>query len=173
MSHPVSIRPVEAREIEALSALASRSYADAFGASMSAGDLAAQLAATRSVAYFRRALQTDAILVAVLDGGLVGYVQISDVRIPIDGAGPEDQELFALYVDVARQGHGIGKALMEAAFRHERFARARHIYLDVWDENARAIALYTRFGFKPAGRRDVVIDGRVVGSDLVMVLQRT
>jgi ribosomal protein S18 acetylase RimI-like enzyme len=169
MNNQVSIRPVGAHEIEALSTLASRTYADAFGASMSAADLAAQLAATRSEAYFRSAVQTDAILVAVVDGGLVGYVQLSDVRISIDGAGPEDQELFALYVDVAQQGQGIGNALMEAALRHERFVRARRIYLDVWDENARAIALYMRFGFKAAGRRDFVVDGRVVGSDLVMM----
>lgn len=168
------IRPIVTGEIEMLSALASRTYAAAFGASMSAADLAAQLTATRSEAYFRNAVQTDAILVAAGDAGLVGYVQLSDVRIPIEGAGPDDQELFALYVDLARQGQGIGKALLEAALRHERFVRARRIYLDVWDENARAIALYARFGFKAAGRRDFIVDGRVVGSDLVMMRdQRT
>lgn len=163
------IRAVATGEIGELAALASRTYAEAFGASMSAADLAVQLAATRSETYFRSAVQADAILIAVVEGGLVGYVQLSDVRIPIEGAGLEDQELFALYVDVARQGQGIGKALMEAALRHERFMRARRIYLDVWDENARAIALYARFGFKAVGRRDFVVDGRVVGSDLVMM----
>jgi ribosomal protein S18 acetylase RimI-like enzyme len=169
----VIIRPVLAKEIAALSALASRTYTDAFGASMSAEDLAAQLKATRSEGYFRNALREDAILVAVIDGAIVGYVQLSDVRISIEGAGPSDQELFALYVRSDLQGRGIGAALMDAALAHERFRRARKIWLDVWDENARAIALYTRYGFAPAGRRDFVVDGRVVGSDLVMVLQRT
>ncbi len=167
------IRPVLANEIAALSALASRTYTETFGASMSAEDLTTQLKATRSEDYFRNALREDTILVAVIDGTIAGYVQLSDVRIPTEGAGPSDQELFALYVRSDLQGQGIGRALMDAAFAHERFKRARKIWLDVWDENARAIGLYTRYGFAPAGRRDFVVDGRVVGSDLVMVLQRT
>jgi ribosomal protein S18 acetylase RimI-like enzyme len=165
----VIIRPAQADDIAALSSLASRTYAETFGTSMSAEDLATQLKATRSEGYFRNALREDTILVAVIDGATVGYVQLSDVRIPIEGAGPSDQELFALYVRSDLQGQGIGRALMDAAFAHERFRRARNVWLDVWDENARAIALYTRFGFKPAGRRDFVVDGRVVGTDLVML----
>lgn len=167
------IRPVSVDEIGALSALAARTYAETFGASMSRGDLEAQLKATRSEDYFRNALREDTILVAVIDGAIVGYVQISDVRIPIEGARSSDQELFALYVRSDLHGQGIGKALMDAAFAHERFKHARKVWLDVWDENARAIGLYTRYAFTPAGRRDFVVDGRVVGSDLVMVLQRT
>lgn len=167
------VRPVLANEIAALSELASRTYAEAFGASMPAADLAAQLKTTRSEAYFRPALRNDTVLVADVEGSIAGYVQLSDLRIPIEDASDADQELFALYVSGERQGQGIGKAMMKAALAHNRFVRARRIYLDVWDANERAIRLYTRYGFRPAGRRNFVVDGRVVGSDLVMVLQRT
>jgi diamine N-acetyltransferase len=169
----VIIRPVQADDVRALSSLASRTYIAAFGASMSADDLAAQLKATRSEAYFRNTIREDTILVAVIENSIVGYVQLSDVRIPIDDVTSADQELFALYVSGERQGQGIGTALIEAALAHERFMRAPRIFLDVWDENTPAIGLYTRYGFKPAGRRDFVVDGRVVGCDLVMVFQRT
>jgi ribosomal protein S18 acetylase RimI-like enzyme len=165
----VIIRPLEADEIAALSALASRTYAETFGASMSRDDLEAHVRATRSEAYFRNALRDDTILVAVIDDAIAGYVQISDVRIPIEGAAAADQELFALYVASERQGRGIGTSLLEAALACERFTQASRIFLDVWDENTRAIALYARYGFRPAGRRDFVVDGRVVGSDLVMM----
>ena len=163
------IRPVEGHEIPALSALASRTYRDAFGASMSADELASQLRTTRSEAYFESAVLEDTILVAVVDEVIVGYVQLSDVRIPIAEASASDQELFALYVHSDYQGKGVGTALMDAAFTHERSRRARKVWLDVWDANTRAIALYTRYGFRPAGRRDFVVDGKVIGSDLVMV----
>jgi ribosomal protein S18 acetylase RimI-like enzyme len=169
----VIIRPVSVDETAALAALAARTYAETFGASMSREDLEAQLQATRSADYFRSALQEDTILVAVIDGAIVGYVQLSDVRIPVEGVTSADQELFALYVSGERQGQGIGKALLEAALAHVRLARAPRIFLDVWDANTRAIGLYTHYGFRPAGRRDFVVDGRVVGSDLVMMLQRT
>jgi diamine N-acetyltransferase len=165
----VIIRPVHPDEIAALAALASRTYVQTFGASMSAEDLTAQLRATRSEDYFRRVVGEDAILVAVIDGIIVGYVQLSDVRVPGVDARRTDQELFALYVAAERQGQGMGKALIEAALSHERFRVAARIFLDVWDENVRAITLYKRFGFEPTGRRDFIVDGRVVGSDLVMV----
>jgi ribosomal protein S18 acetylase RimI-like enzyme len=165
----VVIRPVHVDEVGALASLAARTYAQTFGASMSAEDLAAQLKATRSEDYFRRVVGHDVVLVALIDGALAGYIQLSDVRIPVTDARSTDQELFALYVAPERQGRGIGKALMQAALGHERMRRAARIFLDVWDENVRAITLYTRFGFEPAGRRDFVVDGRVVGSDLVMV----
>lgn len=64
---------------------------------------------------------------------------------------------------------GVGKALMDAAFAHPRFRGARNIYLDVWEENLRALGLYTKYGFRVVGRRDFVSNGRTVGSDLVMV----
>jgi diamine N-acetyltransferase len=165
----VIIRPVQADDVPALSSLASRTYAAAFGVSMSSDDLAAQLKATRSEAYFRSAVVEDTVLVAVIEDSIVGYVQLSDLRIPIEDATAADQELFALYVEGKRQGRGIGKVLLGAALAHERFMRAPRIFLDVWDENARAIALYTRFGFRAAGRLDFVVDGRVVGQDLVML----
>jgi diamine N-acetyltransferase len=169
----VIIRPVGANEIAALSALASRTYAAAFGASMSAADLAAQLAATRSEDYFRRALRDDVILVALIDGAIVGYVQISDVRIAAVDVQVGDQELFALYVEGDRQGQGIGTRLMEAALAHARMKRAPRVFLDVWDENVRAIALYERFGFRFGGRREFTVDGRVLGHDLVMMRPAT
>ena len=58
---------------------------------------------------------------------------------------------------------------MDAAFAQERFAKARNIYLDVWDENMRARGLYERYGFRVVGQREFVANGRVLGSDLVMV----
>jgi len=163
------IRGVAAAEIDDLSAFATTAYAEAFGPSMSADDLAEQLRATRSVAYFRDAAKRDTILVATQADAIVGYIQLSDLRIPIAGASAADQELYALYVRGDRQRQGIGRALMEAAIAHPRFLRARRIYLDVWDENARALALYKRFGFRVVGRRDVSVGARTIGSDLVMM----
>lgn len=163
------IRLVEAGEIGDLSVMASRVYAETFGASMSKADIDAQLRTTRSQDYFRKAMTTDAILVALMDGVLIGYVQLSDVRIPIEGASAADQELYALYIRSDRQGTGVGKALIEAALAHERFRNARNIYLDVWEENMRALGFYTRYGFRTVGWRDFVMNGRVLGSDLVMM----
>ena len=65
------VRRVETHEIAALSALASRVYAETFGASMSEADLDSQLRATRSESYFRQAMSTDTVLVALIDSEIV------------------------------------------------------------------------------------------------------
>lgn len=163
------IRPVAAHELSALSAMASQTYAETVGHTMSTADLEAQLRTKRSEAYFKDVIERDTVLVVVKDGEIAGYVQLSDLSFPVDGAVAGDQELFAHYVRRADQGKGIGRALMTAAFDHPRFKRARHVYLDVWEENERALELYKAWGFRVVGRRDFVVDGRVLGSDLVMI----
>jgi ribosomal protein S18 acetylase RimI-like enzyme len=162
----ITVRTAKAVDIAALSALASETYAAAFGHSMSAEDLAAQLRDTRSENYFEAALQTDAILLAFVGGALAGYLHIRGQ--PQD----DDVEINALYVAPAMQGQGIGTALLEIASAHSRLADARFITLDVWEENPRAIAFYRRHGFEIAGKREFAVAGRVLGTDLVMRCSR-
>ncbi|MGY0232461.1 N-acetyltransferase family protein [Longispora urticae] len=49
-------------------------------------------------------------IVAVLDGVIVGFASFG-----ADREDPELSEVYAIYVDPGRQGHGIGRALMDAA----------------------------------------------------------
>ena len=60
---------------------------------------------------------------------------------------------MSLLADV--RGQGWGRALLQAAIDHARGTQAHKIELEVWPDNARAIALYERFGFEVEGlRRD-------------------
>ncbi|HEY1538199.1 MAG TPA: GNAT family N-acetyltransferase [Solirubrobacteraceae bacterium] len=53
------------------------------------------------------------------------------------------------------RGKGHGRAMLTAAIEHARGAQLHKIELEVWPDNARAIALYERFGFELEGvRRD-------------------
>ncbi len=169
VQHDIAIRQLLAADVVALSALAARTYANAFGHSMTAAELAAQIGETRSERYFHRAMDEDTILVAIRGQEIVGYVQLSSVQIPIADASLSDVELHAIYVAPELQGQGIGTVLMAAALAHPRLKAAHNVYLDVWDENHRALRLYERYGFRVVGRRDVVVASRVIGSDLVMM----
>ena len=51
------------------------------------------------------------------------------------------------------RGRGIGRALLDAAVAHAREAGAHKVELEVWPDNARAIALYTAAGFEVEGVR--------------------
>ena len=169
---PLNLRAAEEADLPELFALAKRTWADAFGSSLSTEDLAAELETTRSEEYFRTALVADTILVAELDGDLVGYVQFGDVTIPEVDARPGDRGLHRVYVETGLQGRGIGRALMDAALSHPRLAGAERIYLAVWDENEPARRLYESLGFRAVGTTRFTIAGEAM-EDLVLVLDRT
>lgn len=168
------IRDLLPDEVPALAELAARTYRETFGEDLEEEELAAELEESRSEAYFRDAMRQDTFLVVEVAGSLVGYVQLSDVKVTVRGAPedlrprPGDQAVNALYVSKDRQGMGIGRALLHAAFAHERFRKAAAIFIDVWEENRRAVTFYRSYGFQSVGHCDVVMGGEVVGSDLVL-----
>ena len=106
------------------------------------------------------------------DSALLGYVQFGDVGIPDAGARPADQGLHRLYVETTLQGRGLGRRLLEAALRHPRLAAAERIFLQVWDENLRAVRLYESVGFRKIGKTRFTVGSETV-EDAVMVLDAT
>jgi [ribosomal protein S18]-alanine N-acetyltransferase len=49
--------------------------------------------------------------------------------------------------------HGVGEALVKAALLHMHGERAEAMFLEVEDENAPAVGLYRKLGFREVGRR--------------------
>lgn len=176
------IRPANAQDAPALATLAARSFTHAFGDSFDADELATVLGETRSETAFHAAMRQDALLLAVLEPRILGYVQFGDMALEIRGSaseqapkraphlapGPTDQAIHAHYVDPELHGRGVGRALMDAAFAHPRLRRAAQVYIDVWEENARALGFYERYGFDRVGVCPVRVDGEEVGVDLVL-----
>jgi len=164
----ITIEPVKREELPELADLAARSFVDAFGADMDEEDLRQSLAENRSVAYFERALDTSTIRIAKEAGKIVGYVQFGAVLIPEVKAGKTDRELGRLYVDTVHQGRGIGRQLLNAALAEGSMARAAHVYLQVWDQNPKALALYESYGFETVGVTTFELAGKPA-QDLIMV----
>jgi len=160
----IRIRPAEPADVPAL---AQRTWADAFGWSVSPEEQAAELE-NRSEASFAEGLHRWTTLVAENGGTLVGYVQFGDVVIDGVDAQPGDQELHQLYVDTDAQGRGIGRALMEAALAHPRLATASRVLLQVWDRNAKAVQLYEGLGFRVVGTTTFTIGSGETAEDIVM-----
>lgn len=145
-------------------------YAEAFGHSFSACDLAAHLQANLSETCFEAFIDDDVILIAEMDGPAIGYVQFGTVSLPVEGVAAGDREVRRLYVHPEFRGGGVGKHLMEAALDHPQLKAAGSIYLDVWEQNHVAQNLYRRYGFEVIGaRRFEVESGAPMDLDLIMV----
>ncbi len=67
---------------------------------------------------------------------------------------PPDAELLTIAVAPPRRGAGLGRALLENHLANLERGGARLVFLEVADDNAAALALYERAGFKPIGRRE-------------------
>lgn len=179
----MTIRPLQEQDIPALAALAAKTYAETFGHSMTREQLEAQVRETRSEACFRSAIQTDTILVALVEQQLAGYLQLGSIQGGVRGGfrggvrghiqgvqpGPRDLAVHAVYIHADHQGQGLGRALMDAAFDHPRCQQAENVFIDVWEENKRALNFYVNYGFKIVGARDVTANGEVIGEDLVLM----
>jgi ribosomal protein S18 acetylase RimI-like enzyme len=168
----ITIEPVRTADLVELADLASRTFADAFGASMDPEDLEQSLAENRSVAYFDNAIKESRILVAKYNGKIVGYVQYGPVKMKEAGAAKNDRELGRLYVETELQGKGIGRRLMDAALDDPEMKRAPRVFLQVWEENQKALAMYEGYGFRQCGVTTFEIAGKPA-QDLIMVRDQT
>lgn len=85
-------------------------------------------------------------LVAVRPGReIVGFI--------IAQIAADEAEILTVGVAPDRQGHGIGRQLVDGAARAAKRSEARRLFLDVADGNAAARALYASCDFTEIGRR--------------------
>jgi ribosomal protein S18 acetylase RimI-like enzyme len=76
---------------------------------------------------------------------------------------PNDGEMFLLFVDPAHAGRGIGRMLLSAAHDALRSAGCREAYHFTHQQNERALAVYTRAGYRPDGSsRESAFHGTLV-----------
>ncbi|MDT7546015.1 MAG: [ribosomal protein S18]-alanine N-acetyltransferase [Actinomycetota bacterium] len=90
-------------------------------------------------------LDTRHYLVAVEDAAVVGYAGLCDY--------PDEAFVQTLAVAGDVQGRGVGSALLTALLDEAGRRRQSRVSLEVRADNARAIGLYERFGFRRAGVR--------------------
>ena len=98
-------------------------------------------------------------LVAELDGRVVGWAAYGPYR---DGeVRTGDAELYAIYLDPAHLGSGIGRALLAASV--ERCSGYPRMFLWVLKGNTRARRFYERAGFRADGAEEPFdVDGVAV-----------
>ena len=76
-------------------------------------------------------------------------------------------ELQRIYVLRAHHGGGHGAALMQAVLEMARTWGANLIWLGVWERNHKALAFYSRFGFREVGDHHFKL-GRQSDRDLIL-----
>ena len=87
----------------------------------------------------------DAWVLREEGGPLVGYFLVMYA--------PDEAHLLDVAVSAARQGHGVGRFLLDRITARARAMRVESILLEVRPSNERALAVYRRYGYAEIGRR--------------------
>jgi ribosomal protein S18 acetylase RimI-like enzyme len=168
----ITIRRGVAADAPALAAFAERTFVETFGDDPRnrPDDLAAHRASAFGAAQQGAELvDPDMVtLVAERGGALVAFAQIRRGPPPPCVTEPDAIELQRFYVDRAAHGTGLAQRLMAAVHGAARGAGAGYLWLGVWEHNPRAIAFYTKSGFRDVGSHAFVL-GTDPQTDRVMV----
>jgi RimJ/RimL family protein N-acetyltransferase len=102
----------------------------------------------------RRPIEDAFTYVAEIDGEFAGYCYVAAPSKEPD-LGRDAAELGALYVDPAHWRKGVGEALVRAALDRLAELTYREVVLWTFSENAPAIALYERYGWRADGAEKI------------------
>lgn len=124
-----------------------------------------------SYEFFTGRKVPDNVLVAEVDGDVVGWVKVQSPTPLLSHA--HVLEIGGLAVDPTRQGACVGRQLVEAAVQECRRRGARKVTLRVLGPNTAAQRLYESCGFLNEGvlHEEFMLQGRYV-DDVLMAYQR-
>ena len=101
---------------------------------------------------------------AASGGGLLGYAIVMWI--------PDEVHLLNISVEAARQGRGLGRAMLEWLCADARERGARSMLLEVRPSNAVARQLYASSGFRPIGLRRGYYPAQAGTREDALVLRR-
>ncbi|HET9793615.1 MAG TPA: GNAT family N-acetyltransferase [Thermoanaerobaculia bacterium] len=109
-------------------------------------------------------------LVARLDGEIAGWIALSPVSGRCVYAGVAE---VSVYVAASARGHGVGRALLDAAIADAEGAGIWTLQSGTFPENTASIALQKACGFREVGRRERL--GKMNGRwrDVVLLERRS
>jgi len=166
-----SIRRCDPSDAPILASLGARLFSDTYGPTHPEPELSRYLARSFSVDGVRDAMSAEDVSMLLVEdsvGDPIAYAYLRPSPEPPNGvAGSRPFEIVRFYVDTARQGKGVGAALMEACFSDAKERGADVVWLQVWSQAPWAIGFYHRMGFSVVGSA-LFYFGEQIGDDHVM-----
>lgn len=158
---PITLRPMEERDIETFAPLAASLFEDAYRDKMPYTDLLDYTRHAFSISRVRLEWEDpDALFIlACWQGELVGYTKLNsgrgrDLEDKITGA-PGSILIERMYVLKGYQSRKVGRTLMQYCLRYAKDKAFPRVWLNVWEQNPDAIRFYRQWGFE-------IFDTRIV-----------
>ena len=159
----LTVRMLAPADIDAVAALARRVWHSHYPGIISVAQIEYMLAERYAPERIAAELGDPGIAwrVAEVDGWLAGYASTHH-------RGDGELKLDKIYVDLACQRRGVGRALLDDALATARGLACATLILAVNRHNAKAIAFYRARGFEFSGTRVADIGGGFMMDDFIM-----
>jgi len=168
-SESVTIRPVEEFEIEYLHELSQSTFLHAFSNQNKVSDMELYFTEAYSLAHIRSEYENpnSQFFFAEYNSEIIGYLKVNQKEAQTDRQLKDALEIQRIYIVSKFQGMKVGALFLEFAIELAREKNLSQIWLGVWEKNLRAIAFYTRYGFKAFSKHEFML-GRDLQFDIMM-----
>jgi GNAT superfamily N-acetyltransferase len=136
-----------------LAEFAARTFEETFAAENNPDDLQTHLSTNYGLEQQASELADPNVetILARENGALIAFAQVRQSPPPPCVSQASPIELHRFYVDRQAHGTGLASLLMQEVHRAAHEFGASHIWLGVWERNARAIAFYNKVKFVDIG----------------------
>ena len=167
----VTICRGEVADAADLAEFAARTFLETYSDGNSPDDMRAHVDANFGLSQQAAELSSPSVktVLARANGLLVGYAQVRHSTAPSCVTHAAPVELHRLYVDRKAHGSGLAVQLINAVHEAARELGGRHIWLSVWEQNARAISFYKKVNFVDVGSAAFTV-GTDVQVDRILVV---
>lgn len=136
-----------------LASFAARTFSETYAAHNTAEDMRAYQEEAFGVVQQTRELADPSMMTVLAIAGerLLAYAQVRCKAAPACVPQDAPAEIYRFYVDATAHGTGVAQQLMREALLAARDLGGKDVWLGVWEQNARAIAFYSKMGFRDVG----------------------
>lgn len=165
----LEISRAESSEAQRYALVAAETFYEAYASTAVPENIAVHIAREFGEPQQRRELDDPAVTVLAArepSGDWAGFTALHADRTADGVIGTRPVEIVRFYVRGRWHGRGAAKRLMGAAYRHAAARGHDAIWLQVWEENARARRFYEKCGLRAVGTKPFLF-GDVLERDIV------
>ena len=158
----ISIVPVNMDDLAKLQTISRSTFAQTFDEHNNPDDMQTYLNASFSAEKLSAEMNNSMNTV-------VGYLKVNMGDAQTEKKDLNAFEIERIYVDKAYFGKKVGQLLFDKAIEIANSKKVSYVWLGVWEENHRALAFYTKNGFKAFDKHLFKL-GNDVQTDIMMKL---
>ncbi|NGZ76437.1 GNAT family N-acetyltransferase [Saccharibacillus alkalitolerans] len=147
------LRKCGVSDLPALRQIGIETFSETFGAQNKPENMRAYLEKAFHEQQLEKELSTEgsAFFFLSVEGELAGFLKVNVGVAQSEPMGDDALEVERIYVRSAFQKKGLGKALIDQAFRLAEEQGKTKVWLGVWEKNGGAVAFYEKMGFERIG----------------------